>query len=184
MTRSTDRKEVMRIDEILPRTQGREVHTIAVSRPTTEVLTAAEQVTWAEVPKTAAVLRKKKLPDVTVLAELHREMGFRELESTADERVLGTIFKLPSGAAVVLDGSAGSALAAFEGFAKKGHVKVAFNFHHDGTVLTTKTLVQGTSRASGILFRLAWLGIRLPSGMTRKEWLGAIRRRLEPAGPA
>jgi hypothetical protein len=170
----------MHVDEILPKVHGRQAHTVALAASAADVLRAAAEVTWKEMPRASSVMRKKKMPDASVLGELSREMGFREVLRTSDEQVFATVLKLPSGSPVAWGGSAPD-LAAFTDFAEKGHVKLILNFHHDGRQLTTKTLVQGIGAGSAALFRMAWPVIRLPSGSTRKEWLRAIRGRV--AGP-
>lgn len=175
----------MRVDEILPKVHGREEHSITLDAPADEVLRVAAQVTWKEVPRTSSLMRMKKKADLSVLEGLSSELGFQEIVRTADEQVMGTILRLPSGAPVPLTRAPSqSALEAFEAFSAKGHLKLAFNFHHDGRKLTTKTLVQGTGKGSGAVFRVMWLFLRLPSGFTRKEWLRAIRSRFQGVAPA
>jgi hypothetical protein len=170
----------MQVDQILPKVHGREVHTVPLAAAPDDALRAVAEVTWKEVPRTSSLMRMKKKGDVPVLDELARELGFREVLRTPDERVLATVLKLPSGSPVGWGGDAPD-LAAFRDFSEKGHLKLVFNFHHDGRELTTKTLVQGIGRGSAALFRVAWVFIRLPSGYTRKEWLRAVRRRVAGA---
>lgn len=166
----------MLIDTVLPAVHGSERHAIAVPGPAERVLSTAAQVTWNEVPRTKLFVRPKD-GTATVMDGMADELGFRELARTPDERVLGAIIKLPKAAPVPIGGA--GTLADFESFDKPGHLKLAFNFQHSDGVLTTRTLVQGTGRVTALLFRLVWLGLRFGSGYTRKEWLRAVRRRLE-----
>jgi hypothetical protein len=73
----------------------------------------------------------------------------------------------------------------FKAFAEPGFVKAAMNFRFEpqgeGTLLTTETRVRATDPTSRRRFRRYWLVIRPGSGLTRRSWLRAAKRRAEPA---
>jgi hypothetical protein len=52
----------------------------------------------------------------------------------------------------------------------------------EGTLLTTETRVLATDPASRRRFRRYWLVIRAGSGLTRRSWLRAAKRRAEQSG--
>jgi hypothetical protein len=67
----------------------------------------------------------------------------------------------------------------FRGFAEPGYAKMAMNFRLDGRMLATETRVFLTDEAAGRAFRRYWLVIRPFSGLIRRVWLRAIKRRAE-----
>ena len=67
--------------------------------------------------------------------------------------------------------------ADFRAFAEPGYAKMVLNFRYDAGVLETETRVRLTDAASRRKFRLYWIVIRPFSGLIRRVWLRAIRRR-------
>jgi len=69
----------------------------------------------------------------------------------------------------------------FQSFSQPGYAKavVAFNVRAEsqGCRVTTETRVAGTSPEATRAFRRYWLLIRPASGLIRRSWLAAIRRR-------
>lgn len=69
----------------------------------------------------------------------------------------------------------------FLSFAEPGYVKavvaVTVSPEGSGSRVTTETRVAGTSLDATRLFRFYWFLIRPASGLTRRSWLAAIRRR-------
>jgi hypothetical protein len=66
-------------------------------------------------------------------------------------------------------------------FAEPGYVKAAMSFtavpERDGTRLETETRILATDPASARKFRRYWFLIRPGSGLIRRDWLRAARRR-------
>jgi hypothetical protein len=58
-------------------------------------------------------------------------------------------------------------------------VKMAIGWRLEGTVLSTETRVLATDAAARRRFRRYWLAIRPFSGLIRRVWLRAIKRRAE-----
>ncbi|KUJ65257.1 hypothetical protein ACZ90_48770 [Streptomyces albus subsp. albus] len=173
----------MLIEEILPHPHLSERHRAAVAGEPDQVIAAATEVTWREVPRTRRLMMiGKDGLDTTVFDEMAAQLGFRELARTEDELVMGAVLKLPFMSAVRYGASDSPAREAFDAFDKPGHLRVAFNFRHSGGTLHTQTRGRATSGAGAALATLGWMFIRLPSGMTRKEWLrAAVQRHQRPA---
>jgi hypothetical protein len=152
----------MRLDELLPRWDFGERHRIALEAPTESVMRAVEEVTWAEVPAFRRLMQARTLGrlelagDRPILASMTGWV-FTVLDRTADELVVG---------------------------ATQGQVQIGFNFRYAGGELTTETRVLAEDRRARRLFLLYWTVIRLPSGLIRRVWLGAIRNRAGGPGSA
>jgi len=69
--------------------------------------------------------------------------------------------------------------ADFRAFDEPGYAKMAMDFRLDGGLLTTETRVLLTDAAARRRFRAYWLVIRPFSGLIRRVWLRAIKRRAE-----
>jgi hypothetical protein len=72
----------------------------------------------------------------------------------------------------------------FAGFAEPGYAKAGFNFSvapgpAGGCVLSTETRVLGTDPGARRRFRVYWTVVRPGSGLIRRDWLRAIRKRAE-----
>jgi hypothetical protein len=57
------------------------------------------------------------------------------------------------------------------------HVFAAMNFHFDGATLSTETRVHAATTRAKLAFGAYWLLIRAGSGILRRAWLRAVRRR-------
>ena len=76
----------------------------------------------------------------------------------------------------------------FVGFNEAGYARAATNLAFEGarggTRVSTETRIVGTSPDASRRFRAYWTLIRLGSGVIRRSWLAAIRRRASsPASP-
>jgi hypothetical protein len=176
---------VVLLDQVLPQWDHRERHSVAVDAPPAAVWSAVEAVSWRSVPVFRALsrLRSPRRPapglDRPVLERMLAG-GFTVLGRSADELVIGSVVRLaaPRGA-VPLGADPGRAV---RGFDRPGHYKLALGFRLAGGRLSTETRVLATDPASRRAFRRYWLVVRLPSGLIRREWLRAIRRRAARAG--
>jgi hypothetical protein len=166
----------MLLDGYLPAWHHRERHGTPVVAEPAAVLAALEEVTWAEarVFGLLMVLRAGRASGRRgpILAGF-TGIGFAELARDGREVVFGGIGRpwSPSGGMVT-----GRDFAAFD---DPGWAKMAVNFRAAGGALTTETRVWLTDDRARRLFRRYWTVIRPFSGLTRRSWLAAIRRRAE-----
>ncbi|MEV0584769.1 hypothetical protein [Nonomuraea sp. NPDC050310] len=169
----------MRLDQIMPEWDHREIHRIPLGAAPDVVFRAIEETTWAEVPvfRLLMALRFPKDGHAAgrpILADMLGG-GFTLLDRDSGEVVIGSLNRVGFGADARLPEVApGPALRAF---ATPGFVKIAFNFRLADGVLVTETRVRGTDARARRWFRPYWMVIRLPSGLIRRVWLAAIRRR-------
>jgi hypothetical protein len=101
--------------------------------------------------------------------------GFHLLDRTGDEIVVGGIGPFGEGKAPLSEDLTGER---FRDFAESGYIKTAFNLRYADGVLTTETRVCPLGKAASRRFRLYWMLIRPFSGLTRRVWLRAARRRV------
>ncbi len=178
----------MLIDELLPHWHFRERHGVLTLASADDLLTAAEHVTWAEVPVMRTLMRLRsagllQLPgDRTILAVMS-DIGFTELARSDNELVIGAIGRPWRGR-----GGRGPRLhefpdpgAVFAAYDAPGSAKMIFNFRVIPGALTTETRVQLTDERSRRAFRRYWIVIRPFSGLIRRRWLDAIVRRADTA---
>ena len=157
------------LDEQLPRWDFRERHSIEVDAPPERIHAAARETSPLEVPVVRLLFKMRGMPsawppeDFDVLAE-----------EPNGELVIGSI-----GRPWKLRGWPQRARADFRSFAEPGYAKMAFNIRVDGNTLSTETRVLLTDDASRRTFRRYWLVIRPFSGLIRRLWLRAIKRRAE-----
>ena len=181
------------LDDALPRYDFVERHAIEVDAPPERALAAAKEVTLRELPLVRSLFALRSLPALLVrgrglpsardrpLAEQMIEFGFVALAESDDEIVLGFLgqpWRLVGGSMP----SVGP--AEWRAFDAPGYAKAAANFHAAGGRLTTETRVLLTDPASRRAFRRYWLVIRPFSGLIRRAWLHAAKRRGEASpGP-
>jgi hypothetical protein len=163
------------LDEVLPRWHYRERHSIGVDASPERVFEAVRHVPISDMPVTNLLFRLRGMrgassvsvferlpPSFTILAE---ELN-RELVTGG----IGKPWRLRGGGVRVED---------FRAFAQPGYAKMAMNFRLDGRTLSTETRVFLTDEAAGRAFRRYWFVIRPFSGLIRRVWLRAIKRRAE-----
>lgn len=172
------------LETVLPRWQRRERHAVATAAASAGLLRAAEELTWSEVPLFRALMRLRfwsgdpLARDSAVLDVFDRFGGFGR-DSGRHELVV-------YGAIPVARGVAGSfpvieTMADLRSFGAPGFLLVAINFHCDSGRLRTETRAYGTDQRTRRVFALYWLAVRPWSGLIRRTWLRAIRRRAERA---
>ena len=170
----------MLLDAVLPHADFSERHAIAVDGPPERALAAAREVTLADMPVARLLFALRGLPGRSgSVYEAMRRTTFVELgEEPGREFVLGAIgrpWRLRGGMLRDVD---------FHGFAEPGYAKMAINFACDGSTLSTETRVLLTDEASRRRFRRYWFAIRPFSGLIRRLWLGAAKRRAERGSAA
>lgn len=180
------------LGRFLPAWHFREVHSTLVSAPRDRVYRAVLDVTPEEILlfRTLVAIRRmgRKLPDGILrpspgkpLLATAASTGFRVLEERPPEEIaLGTFVVSPEGRAPVRPESP----LAFEAAARRAGMALAaidFRLQEAGgrTLLTTETRVFAPDRNVRRRFALYWFAIRPGSGLIRRMWLRAIRRRAE-----
>jgi hypothetical protein len=161
------------IETFLPRYDVRERHAVRLLSTPAVALEAVRSVTAEEAPSLRLLFRLRGLPaSGPIMAGMERE-GFRLLGEDAGALVLGAVGRpwRPSG------GIARS--VDFVAFAEPGWAKMALEFRADRGVLATETRVLLTDAAARRAFRRYWLVVRPFSGLTRRSWLAAAKRRAE-----
>ncbi|MEU4835826.1 hypothetical protein [Streptosporangium sp. NPDC023615] len=186
MSRTEPRALDMALDEALPRWHRRERHRLPVGLPAPAVMRAAAEVTWADVPlfravMTGAGLGRTRFPADAPVLGLFLGNGFTVLYRGEDELLVGGIERISRGQPVV-PLAPGTTPDAYRAFDAPGHLKLAFNFHCAGGVLSTETRVYATDDRSRRLFGAYWLVIRAGSGFIRRVWLRGVRRRAARTG--
>jgi hypothetical protein len=186
-----------RLEAHLPNANFREFHRTSLpcsldrARAATRELRASE-LSWIVkalflVRALPMLLGKRPQPtapaDGPMLSQLG-EAGFVMLDDSPEELVFGCVGRFWRPVPEILHIASASEYAEFD---KPGFAKVAFNFRFTptprGTEVSTETRVSAASPASRRAFALYWSLIRLPSGMIRRLWLGAIRRKAMLANP-
>ena len=163
------------LSEVLPEYDFRERHTIAIDAPPERVYAAAKEVTLAEMPVARTLMRLRGMSARAERPVL--EEALREFEVLAEEPnreiVIGAIGQpwKPRGGE--------TPRADFRTFAEPGYAKMALSFRVDGGTLSTETRVLLTDDDARRQFRRYWLVIRPFSGLIRRIWLRAIKRRAE-----
>lgn len=163
------------LDEIVPRWDVRERHTIEVHAPPERVFAAIREATLAEMPLTRVLFRVRGLSAARARRLLDQlPPGFAVLaEEPGRELVFGGIGQpwKPLGGR--------SPSADFVSFDDPGFAKMAMTFRLDGSTLWTETRVRVTDAASRRRFLVYWIAIRAGSGLIRRSMLKAIKRRAE-----
>ena len=176
-----------RLDEFLPEFEFVERHAVALPTPAPAAVAAARAVTPREMPLVRALFALRSLPALVTrsrglpteqerpLAEQLVELGFVTLFDAEDEFVLGYV-----GQPWRLTGDPMPQLRSPEewiAFAEPGFVKAAMNLRADGSRLTTETRIHATDPGARRRFGRYWRVIRPGSGLIRRSWLGAAKRR-------
>jgi hypothetical protein len=186
-----------RLDELLPHYEFAERHATRVDASPAAALTAAKQATPGEMPLVrtlfalrsgpALLARGRGLPrakDVP-LAQQMIEFGFVPLADHDDELVLGFVGQpwKAAGGSMPRPSSA----EAWSAFDEPGFAKAVMNFRSaavgDQAVLETETRVYLTDAPSRRRFARYWRLIRPWSGLIRRSWLRAAKRRAEAVVP-
>jgi hypothetical protein len=180
------------IDKFAPEWHFREVHRIAVLAPADAALRAIREVTAREIhlfrfltwlrrvgrPGPESLLNPP--PDKPIL-DVALSSGFLELQSSEREIVIGTVVIKPAGK------NPPTSPDEFCTISGASYAKAVMNFRVDQSplamcVVTTETRVWASDDSTRRKFALYWWTIRLGSGLIRRMWLRAIRRRAERIG--
>jgi hypothetical protein len=168
--------QVTELDRVFPEWHFRERHATRVDASPERVFAAVRQVTLAEmgVFRVLAWLRGIRAPVDRPVVEFATSGAWSELaHEPGSELVLGAVgqpWRLRGGDSLAAD---------FATFDRPGYAKMAINWRLEGTRLSTETRVFLTDDASRRAFRRYWLVIRPFSGLIRRVWLRAIKRRAQ-----
>jgi hypothetical protein len=184
------------LDQALPRYDFAERHAREVAAPPERALAAAKDATPAEMRFVRTLFALRSLParlthGRTLFADARRpltmqmlEFGFVALAENEREVVLGYVgqpWRLAGGSRPRL----GTAREWLD-FGEPGYVKAALSFsaapEGSGTRLETETRIHATDAVSRRRFARYWRVIRPGSGLIRRSWLRAAKRRAELAG--
>ena len=166
---------MLSLADALPVYHHNERHTIRVSATPERALAAA---------------REARLEDVPLISLLFKLRGLRAApRGPLWDALLAQGFQTLGEDTLVLVGrpwSAGGSLRGvdnFVGFAEPGYAKVALDLRAvpdgDGARLETETRIYLTDAAARRRFRAYWLVVRPFSGLVRRSWLKAAKRRAE-----
>jgi hypothetical protein len=177
------------IDEWSPAWEFREFHRLAVLAPADAAWRAIHEVTPGEITLYQALTWLRRLgrrgspgilnaPRNTPILETALRNGFVQLGSSHREIVIGTVVVAPRGTPRITTADQFRAIAA------PGYAQAVMNFRIDHAglamcVVTTETRVHTTDPRTRRNFGLYWWTIRAGSGLIRRMWLRAIRRRAE-----
>jgi hypothetical protein len=155
-------RAVALIDDVLPRYDAREVHSIACARSIDDALATPV----AADPLVRLLFRMRGLRTSGTVGELFRRMHFEELARDEHEVVLG---------AAGTPWKPGGGLRSFAD-ARPGTVRVVANFRSDGTSLSTETRIQAVDDAARRAFGRYWRIVGPCSAAIRRRWLRQIAR--------
>jgi len=165
----------MSVTDALPVYHHREHHSILVAATPTAALDAARATLLADVPLVSLLLRIRGLHAAPrgPIWEALQAQGFRVHDP--DTLVLIGRPWTRSGELRPEED--------FLGFAEPGYAKMAVDLRAsaagDGALLETETRVYLTDAAARRRFGVYWLAVRPFSGLIRKLWLRAAKRRAE-----
>lgn len=156
--------------DALPQYHHRERHSIAVDAPAERALAAAMETRLDDVPVVALLVRLRGLGRPRgSLWDAMRASSFRH-EGDDTLVAIGKPWR-PRGGMLAVDD--------FAAFAEPGYAKMAVDLRFADGRLATETRVFLTSPGARRRFRAYWLLVRPFSGLTRRLWLRAAKRRAE-----
>jgi hypothetical protein len=185
------------LDQFLPTYEFHEVHTVTIRASVSLVYTAIKEVTLSEMsvlvpwllglralPARLTGDKRPQLAANEALLETMSRNGFVPLaEVPGSEVVIGMIgqpWKIAGG-----DEPAIHSPEAFLGFDKPDYARIVTNLivipgsAPDQVSCTTETRIHIPDPAAQRQFQLYWRVISIGSGLLRKMWLNAIKRRAE-----
>lgn len=163
--------------DALPRYHHRERHSIRVAAPPDRALAAAKEVRLSELPLARLLFRLRRLGATAPDGRMWDLFAANSFASLGDDTfvLVGRPWRLR--------GSLRPDVAEFGSFAEPGYAKMAVDLRAvpaaDGCRLETETRILLTDRRARRRFAAYWLVIRSFSGLTRRSWLRAAKRRAE-----
>jgi hypothetical protein len=151
---------VVAIDDVLPRYDAHELHSVVSSRTIEDALTAPV----AGDPVTRLLFRLRGVPVNGTIGDLFVRMRFEELARTEHEIVLGAAgapWRRGGGLRRIAE-------------AQPGTVRVVVNFIADGERLSTETRIEALDDAARRAFLRYWRVVGPFSALIRRRWLKQI----------
>ncbi len=155
------------IDEVLPRFDAREVHSVTLRLPAEQAVALALSTPVAADPLVHALFRVRGLRGRGTIGEALTGLGLHELARADGEIVFG---------ACGTPWRPGGGIHAFGG-ARAGQVRMVTDFRADGETLTTETRIEAVDDAARRSFRRYWRVVGPFSALIRRRWLVAIAKR-------
>ena len=172
----------MLIDQILPKYDQREYHQIEIRGDRKEVYQTVRSIDFSDSLIVRTLFRLRGLPATSTNLEGLLRVGFLLVQEIPHEEfVLGLVGKFWILRAQLLKLNA----VQYGEFNQKGYAKLAWNFaiqeSAPGLVrLSTETRIVCTDDQSKSRFQLYWFLIGRFSGLTRREMLRSVKRKIEP----
>jgi hypothetical protein len=154
------------IDDVLPRFDVREVHSISLQLAPERALALALATPIAADPAVRALLRLRGLGTGGSIGEALAGLGLRELARAEGEIVFG---------ACGTPWRPGGGIHSFAG-ARAGQVRMVTDFRADGERLTTETRVEALDATARRSFLRYWRVVGPFSALIRRRWLAQIAR--------
>jgi hypothetical protein len=159
------------LDRVLPEYDVAERHSTRVVAEPVVALDAARAVTAAEAPMLRRLFRLRGLPVLDApIWETMQSLGF----GISGEDVLVAV-----GRPWLLGGGGLRRVEAPAAFDEPGYAVMAIAFEALNGLLVTETRVRLTNSVARRRFRAYWFVVRPFSGLVRRSWLAAARRRAE-----
>jgi len=171
----------MLIDQILPKYDEREYHQIGIRGDRREVYQVVRSIDFSDSIIIRTLFRLRGLPPTSTNLDGLLQVGFLLVdEIPPEEFVLGLVGKFWTYRAQILKLDS----VQYGAFNQEGYAKLAWNFaikeSAPGVVrLSTETRIVCTDDHSRSRFKLYWTLIGRFSGLTRKEMLRVVKRRIE-----
>ncbi|HEV7642078.1 MAG TPA: hypothetical protein VGO39_14525 [Gaiellaceae bacterium] len=154
------------IDDVLPRYDVHEVHSIALPLPPADAIARVLATPVASDRVVRVLLRLRGLEGSGTIGDALRGLGLRELARTDGELVLG---------AAGTPWRPGGGIRPFAS-AGPGQVRMVTDFRSDGARLTTETRVEAVDDAARRAFLRYWRVVGPFSALIRRRWLKQIAR--------
>ncbi len=150
------------IDDVLPRYDRHELHSVPYARSLDDALAAPV----AADPFVRLLFRLRGVPREGTIADLFEQLRFKELARNENEVVFG---------AAGTPWRRGGGLRSFAS-APPGTVRVAVNFQIDGARLSTETRIEAVDDTARRAFLRYWRVVGPFSAVIRRRWLKQIAR--------
>jgi hypothetical protein len=155
------------IDEVLPRFDAHEVHSVALRVEPEHAIAHALSTPVAPDGLVRVLFRLRGLSGLGSIGDALTGLGLRELARGDGEIVFG---------ACGTPWRPGSGIHAFAG-ARAGQVRIVTDFRADGERLTTETRIEAVDAGALRSFRRYWRIVGPFSALVRRRWLAQIAKR-------
>jgi hypothetical protein len=156
------------IDDVLPRFDVHELHSVALPLAPAEAVALALSTPVAADPIVRALFRLRRVTGRGSIGEALTALGLRELARADGEVVFG---------AAGTPWRPGGGIHSFAG-ARAGQVRIVTDFRADGETLTTETRIEAVDDTARRSFRRYWLIVGPFSALIRRRWLAQIAKRV------